>query len=64
MVNLDSLEQKSTEENYSLIQPAEELDKLNNSSEDYNSIPEDDISPILLVLCAAIPMVVLIILFI
>lgn len=64
MVNLDSLEQKPAEENYSLIQAAEELDKLNDSLEDYNSISEDDISPILLILCAAIPMLVLIILFI
>ncbi|MFL0198437.1 hypothetical protein ACJDU8_23140 [Clostridium sp. WILCCON 0269] len=56
MANLDPLENKSTEKNYTIIQPAEELDKLND-----NSVPEDNISPILLVLCAVIPIISLLI---
>lgn len=56
MANLDPLENKSTEKSYTIIQPAEELDKLND-----NSVPEDNTSPILLVLCAVIPIISLLI---
>ncbi|EDK35442.1 hypothetical protein [Clostridium kluyveri] len=57
MTNLDPLEEKSTENNHSIVQPTEELDKITDP------VPEDDISPIVLVLCTAIPMIILIILF-
>jgi hypothetical protein len=59
MANLDSLDQKPIEKDYTIVQPTEELDKLNDSS-----VPEDDTSPILLALLAVIPMAILIILFI
>ncbi|WP_368488985.1 hypothetical protein [Clostridium sp. BJN0013] len=65
MANLDSLDQKSLEKNHTILQSTEELNKLNSSvPEDNSSVSEDDISPILLILCTAIPMIILIILFI
>lgn len=59
MTNLNSLNPKSIEKNYSVQPPSEELDKLNNKS-----VPENnDIPPIVLILFSIIPMVILLILF-
>lgn len=58
MANLDSLDQKTIEKDRTVVQPTEELDKLNDES-----VPEDETSPILLAIFAIIPMVILIILF-
>ncbi|WP_333859327.1 hypothetical protein [Clostridium sp.] len=58
MIGLDSIEEKQTENNNDIIQPPESLDKVTDT------MPEDDIPPIVLILCTAIPMIILIILFI
>jgi len=54
VANLDSLEQKSLEKDYTIVQPTEELDKLND-----RPILEGDMPPTLLALCAAIPIAIL-----
>jgi len=58
MANLDSLDQKTKEKDHTIVQPTEDLDKLNDEP-----VPEDETSTILLALFAVIPMVILIILF-
>lgn len=58
MANLYSMDKKSIEKDYTIAQPTEELDKLNDESE-----PEDEASSIVLLLFAFIPMIILILLF-
>lgn len=58
MIGLDSIGEKQKENNTEINQPSENSDKLTNTT------PEDDIPTIVLILCTAIPMIILIILFI
>lgn len=59
MANLDYLNEKSIEEDCTIVRATEELDKLNDGD-----VSEGDTSSIvLLVLCSFIPMAILIILF-
>lgn len=58
MADLYSMDKKSIEKDYTITQPTEELDKLNDESE-----PEEETSSIVLILFAFIPMIILILLF-
>lgn len=58
MADLYSMDKESIEKDYTITQPAEELDKLNDESE-----PEEETSSIVLILFAFIPMIILILLF-